>query len=312
MVGEAHLVKERNGAFFSKDMMILEEPRAIRQMTSVQAWRILRSLAEAPKYPAQVARELQMYRQRVYYYTRRLEKLGIIQAEKVAKVSGAFAKYYTVPHEAFGVEISAEEGKPFETGILREPLRGFLHPLVDEAVFKSRIIVGSPEPHGPLKTQSRDGHYSAHLALFLGRFCATSREFTVKLDVDVKSEKQESANMLLIGGPGTNLMTAEVNKYLPVQFNEKNYWAGLSDRKGRTYTGATDGVVAKIRNPYDTNNWLIVLAGNTHVGTKASILSLTNHWKEVLSGYRGGEWAVAIRGFDLDGDGKVDSADVLS
>jgi hypothetical protein len=55
-----------------------------------------------------------------------------------------------------------------------------------------------------------------------------------------------------------------------------------------------------------------VLAGNKAVGTKACVLALTNFWKETLQGYRDDDtFAVAIQGFDLDGDGKVDSIEVM-
>jgi hypothetical protein len=54
------------------------------------------------------------------------------------------------------------------------------------------------------------------------------------------------------------------------------------------------------------------LAGNKAVGTKACVLALTNFWKKTLERYRGEDsFAVVIQGFDLDGDGKVDSIEVL-
>ena len=43
-------------------------------------------------------------------------------------------------------------------------------------------------------------------------------EFAVKLDVDVKVEKEEKNNLILVGGPGTNLLTQEINEYLPIKF----------------------------------------------------------------------------------------------
>ena len=55
----------------------------------------------------------------------------------------------------------------------------------------------------------------------------------------------------------------------------------------------------------------MVLAGNKAVGTKACVLALTNFWKKTLQKYKGEDpFAVVIQGFDLDGDGKVDSIEV--
>ncbi len=178
-------------------------------------------------------------------------------------------------------------------------------------------MVGSPTPHGPFKTSARDGHYAAHLALFLGQFAKMPTEFAVKLDVDVKVEKEEKNNLILVGGPGTNLLTQEVNDYLPVKFimqsSEQGFLlGGLSSKKTtQVYTSDVSGIVAKIVNPWDSSKCIVVLAGNKAVGTKACVLALTNFWKKTLEKYSGEDtFAVAIQGFDLDGDGKVDSVEV--
>jgi hypothetical protein len=183
--------------------------------------------------------------------------------------------------------------------------------------LKTELLIGSPQPHGPFKTSARDGHYAAHLALFLGQFAKMPTEFSVKLDVDVKVEKEEKNNLILVGGPGTNLLTQEVNDYLPIKFimhsSEQGFLlGGLSSNKTmQVYTADESGVVAKIMNPWDNTKRIVILAGNKAVGTKACVLALTNSWKKTLEKYKGEEtFAVAIHGFDLDGDGKVDSIEV--
>jgi S-layer protein (TIGR01564 family) len=143
-------------------------------------------------------------------------------------------------------------------------------------------------------------------------------DFAIKLDVDVKAEKEEKNNLILVGGPGTNLLAQEVNEHLPIKFNmqasEDGFLFGglVSKRTGRVYTADVVGVVAKIVNPWDKNKRVIVLAGNKAVGTKACVLALTNYWQKTLKRYNGEEtFAKVIQGFDLDGDGKVDSIEVL-
>jgi hypothetical protein len=42
-------------------------------------------------------------------------------------------------------------------------------------------------------------------------------DFAIKLDVDVKAEKEEKNNLILVGGPGTNLLTQEINEYFANQ-----------------------------------------------------------------------------------------------
>ena len=70
--------------------------------------------------------------------------------------------------------------------------------------------------------------------------------------------------------------------------------------------------MARITNPWNEEKRIIVLAGNKAVGTKACVLALAKFWKEALKSFDGEEkFATVIQGFDLDGDGKVDSIEVL-
>jgi len=57
---------------------------------------------------------------------------------------------------------------------------------------------------------------------------------------------------------------------------------------------------------------VIVLAGNKAVGTKSCVLALARFGEETLKNFDGEEgFATVVQGFDLDGDGKVDSIEVL-
>jgi hypothetical protein len=86
----------------------------------------------------------------------------------------------------------------------------------------------------------------------------------------------------------------------------------VSKISSQVYTADTVGLIAKIVNPWDSTKQVIILAGNKAVGTKACVLALANFWKKTLKGYEANEtFATVIQGFDLDGDGKVDSTEVL-
>ncbi len=64
-------------------------------------------------------------------------------------------------------------------------------------------------------------------------------------------------------------------------------------------------------NPWNKEKRIIVLAGNKAVGTKACVLALARFWKQTLKDFKGeNDFAAVIQGFDLDGDGKVDSIEV--
>ena len=128
---------------------------------------------------------------------------------------------------------------------------------------------------------------------FWGNLLKCPLNFAVKLDVDVKVEKEEKNNLILVGGPGTNLLTQEVNDYLPIKFimqsSEQGFLlGGLSSKKTmQVYTSDVSGLIAKIVNPWDKTKRIVVLAGNKAVGTKACVLAMTNFWKKTLEKYKG-------------------------
>ena len=299
-----------------KEINIISDSQKLKTILGSLSWKILTLLSTKEMYPLEIAKQLGMHEQKIYYHIRKLAKAGAITAAREEKKKGATARYYKTVSLAFGIEFP-QGYKPIQnicTLSINEPLQAFFKEFINNGVFDGKIVVGSPLPHGPFKTSARDGHYAAHLALFLGQFAKMPAEFVVKLDVDVKVEKEEKNNLILVGGPGTNLLTQDINDYLPIKFimqsSEQGFLlGGLSSRKtSQVYTSDVSGVVAKIVNPWDSTKCIVVLAGNKAVGTKACVLALTNFWKKTLEKYKGEDtFAVAIHGFDLDGDGKVDS-----
>jgi DNA-binding transcriptional ArsR family regulator len=302
-----------------KEIAMLNDAQNLKMMLGSLSWKILTILSQKEMYPLEIAKQLGMHEQKVYYHIRKLAKAGAITVSREENKKGATAKYYKTASTAFGIEF-ADGYKPIQNMCMlgiSDQLQEFFKEFIHEGVFDGKIVVGSPLAHGPFKTSARDGHYAAHLALFLGQFAKMSTEFAVKLDVDVKAEKEEKNNLILVGGPGTNLLTQEINEYLPIKFNMQSsqqgfLLGGLSSQKtGQNYTSDVTGLVAKIVNPWDNSKRIIILAGNKAVGTKACVIALTNFWKKTLEKYKGEDtFAVVIVGFDLDGDGKVDSIEV--
>ncbi|MEM3823978.1 MAG: helix-turn-helix domain-containing protein [Candidatus Bathyarchaeia archaeon] len=320
-MGKRFLLHDNGKTRKVKEITLFEDPQKLKLVLNRLSWKILMMLSEKEMYSLQIARELGLHEQKVYYHIRKLAKAGAINMTRQEGKKGAIAKYYRASSSAFGIELpygyrTMEKISPawVEEHVLRF-FDGFLR---DDGVFDGKIVVGSPLPHGPFKTSARDGHYASHLAFFLGQFARMPEDFAVKLDVDVKAEKEEKNNLILVGGPGTNLLTQELNDYLPIKFNmqpsEKGFLFGglVSTKSLQVYTADNVGIVAKIVNPWDKSKRVIVLAGNKAVGTKACVLALTNFYDKTLKGYMGGDtFAAVIQGFDLDGDGKVDSIEVL-
>lgn len=303
-----------------KQIAIFENPERLKKVLNRLTWKILTMLSEKDMYPMQVAKKLGVHEQIVYYHIRKLAKAGAIRLVKKEDKKGAVAKYYRAAFPAFGVELpfGYEKTTMPQPTVLDVNLKRFLAPVLTEnGTFNAKIVVGSPEPHGPFKTIARDGHYAAYLTFFLGGFARFPEDFIIKLDVDVKVEKEESSNLVLVGGPGTNLLTQEINDHLPIRFNmtpSKHgfLFGGLfSENTKNVYTEDSVGLIAKIRNPWNSEKSVIVLAGNKAVGTKACVIGLVKFWKQVLRSYGEEPFATVIKGFDLDGDGKIDSVEVL-
>jgi DNA-binding transcriptional ArsR family regulator len=315
------LLHEQDNVQEVKEIAIVEDPQKLKMILDRLSWKILVMLSEKELYPLEIAKKLGVHEQKVYYHIRKLARAGAITVDREAKKKGAIAKYYKAVSPAFGIELP-QEYKPIHRLSLAdvdEQIRKFFKEFIKEDnIFDGKIVVGSPTPHGPFKTSARDGHYASHLTFFLGQFVRLPEEFAIKLDVDVKAEKEEKTNLILVGGPGTNLLTQELNMHLPIRFNMKPseegfLFGGLVSRKtANVYTADAMGLIAKIVNPWDETKRVIVLAGNKAVGTKACVLALTNFWKKTLRKYHGEDaFATVIEGFDLDGDGKVDSIEVL-
>jgi len=304
-----------------KEIAIAKDPRKLKMILHRLSWKILVMLSEREMYPMEIAKKLGVHEQKVYYHIRKLAKAGAIVVAREEEKKGAIAKYYKVVSPAFGIELPLGYRTIQRLSLLSmdKQIQKFFKEFIREnGAFEGKIVVGSPTPHGPFKTSARDGHYASYLTFFLGQFSEMPEKFVIKLDVDVKAEKEEKNNLILVGGPGTNLLTQEVNEYLPIRFNmqpsEQGFlFGGLVSRKtSQVYMADTVGLIAKIVNPWDDTKRITVLAGNKAVGTKACVLALTNFWKKTLKSYQGEEtFATVIQGFDLDGDGKVDSIEVL-
>jgi DNA-binding transcriptional ArsR family regulator len=303
----------------AKDIAVFEDPEKLKAVLNKLSWKILQLLSEKEMYPMEVAKKLGIHEQKVYYHIRKLAKAGAIKVVREEEKKGAVAKYYKASFPALGIEL------PFGYHKISRPpaanidnkMQQFLGSFVKDGVFDGKIVVGSPDPHGPFKARARDGHYAAYLTFFLGQFVDLPEDFPIKLDVDVKAEKEEDNNLILVGGPGTNLITQEFNEFLPIHFNmipsEHGFLLGglVSEKTRKVYTADNMGVIARIPNPWNKNRSVIVLAGNKAVGTKACVLALTNFGKKTLNNFGDDSFAVVIQGFDLDGDGKVDSIEVL-
>jgi len=126
---DARIIAEKNLKIFSSDRL-----------------RILEALAEKPKYPAEVAKELKIHIQTAYYHFNLLEKAGIISRGATEEKRGALAKKFVFDADALAI-IVRDRWKPFSGKRKKPP--NYFEPFVKDGFLNAKIIVGSPDPQWP-------------------------------------------------------------------------------------------------------------------------------------------------------------------
>ena len=279
----------------------------VRAVSSELAQQVLKAIAKNEMYPKQIAKQLGENEQKIYYHIRNLEKAGAIKVVKEETVHGALAKFYRLVAPALVMKFErlapSQKIKPEE-----EKVANFLHPFIVDGQLNARIIVGSPDPHGPDQARSRDGYYGMDLALFLGTFMTYVPQINVRLDTETKNEDLKE-NLILIGGPIVNKVTEKFNKHLPVHFSsDKNIYSKITKT---SYSSDATGLIVKIKNPFNPDKRILVVAGKRFSGTRAAIMAFLKGFRKIVEGntFKPGVIAKVVEGLDMDSDGVVDSVE---
>lgn len=285
--------------------------KQIKALSSELAQKILLLLAEIPTYPMDLAKQLKVNEQKIYYHIRNLEKARIIEILKTEIIQGAKANIYSLVDPAFIIRFKKFEATQ-KIADLEEAPKQALEPFIENGRLNASIIVGSPDPHGPEKARSRDGYYGIDLALFLGSFLNYVPGLNVKLDTEVREEDLKN-NLILIGGPVINTVVERINSKLPIRFDKKNNWCIVSSLSGKSYHSDETGVIVKIKNPFNPKKSILLVAGKRYAGTKAVMIAFLKHFKEIFEGNKYDKKVLAkvVEGIDLDSDGIVDEVEVL-
>jgi DNA-binding transcriptional ArsR family regulator len=248
--------------------------------------KLLNELVEE-HYTAELAKKFNMSEQRLYYHMKILEKAGLIVKVKDESKRGALAHLYRSKSQAFGLVLD---------GAKKEGRGPEFVDFLTEAV----IVVGSPDPHGAYKARARDNYYAAELGIFLGRF---SPDIIVRTDTELRPDDRKN-NLILIGGPIVNTLTAEINDQLKIRFTTKNGTVVYSEKTGKNYYDDEIGLIAITENPWQEGKKIILFAGKGHKGTKSAIVAFSKHMNKVKDSH-------VVLGLDIDGDGIIDDAEFL-
>lgn len=269
--------------------------------------KILETLAEKPMFISQLAKKTNVNEQNIYYHLNELNKVIKIYDEK--KIRGVIAKKIGLKSNNICFNIKDSFSIYSEKFDSKKNNNVFFKDFIKDNVFNGKIIVGSPDPHGEFKARCRDGHYAIDLSFYLGSFCELSNSFSVALDVDVNL-KNEKNNLIIVGGPVTNLLMNEISEFLPVKFSKEKHWVIKTLKK--EYTDDNTGLIAKIPHPYFPDLSIIIIAGIRFSGTKSAVIAMTRYTNLILNKFsKQKNFFVIVQGFDLDGDGKIDSIEVL-
>ncbi len=317
------LISETDKGIAAKEIKMFDDPNKMKAILNDIRWTILKKLSKEARYPADLAREMRLHEQKVYYHIRQLINVGLVEVVFEKEIRGAKARYYKTTEKAFGIEIDSKDvGMHFNANTpVNDKLLKFFQEFYRNSKFNGLIVVGAPDAHGPHKTWARDGHYAIYLAMFMGQFLHPSDELFVKLDVEVRAEKALDQNLILVGGPAVNLVTHDINTRLknPAFDNhmqgiapDARFGRGITSKDPKTfYSQNNAGIIFKVPNPFNPEKTVIAFAGQGRRGTKAAIIALTNNWETILKNYKKGSFRTVVKGYDLDGDGTIDSVEML-
>ncbi len=294
---------------WAERVKIFDNPEKAIPVFHRETLRMLRLLSQKPMYVSELRKRTGLSDQKTYYHLKKLLRAGLIEITNTKAVRGTLAKEYAAQTPNLCIMIKKEKRKVSEAFAERKSKAiEFFSEMVSLNQFRGRIVVGSSDPHGPLKARARDSHYAIELAFFLGRTLELPPEFLVSLDVE---EKEPQGNIVVVGGPVTNMAYDWLNPHLPVRFTTTKPYEIYSSKTGKSYTEEHIGVICKVPNPRNREKAAVTFAGITKEGTRAAVIALTRFSKTTLKDYRGTPWSRVVEGFDLDGDGIIDSVEVI-
>lgn len=306
-------IKWNNKTLFTQSKII--ELDKIKHIGSNVSKRIIKELLNSPLYPKEIARRLNINEQIVYYHIRNLQKAGFLEIAKKEQINGIITKYYKLSSNAFSILLDSPKNFVEKKSDL-EKIYEFLTPFIVNGKMNSIIIFGSPEPHGPTRSRARDLKIGTELCLFLGSFLKEYSDEYTRLDIEVKENELKNNNLIIVGGPGVNTIAARINETLPIRFGKKmneRYLAIYSSLSKKYYEEETQGILLKTKNPFNKEKYLLLIAGRRYNGTKAAMLSLLKHLKDICKGNKYNEkiFGHVVEGVDVNSDGAIEDIIIL-
>lgn len=277
-----------------------DNPQLFRVISHPLRIKILETLASRDKYPLEISRQLGLNEQTVYYHIRILEKFDLVARKKAPYIG--LPEFFSLKRNAFAFVPSYVEKEKHQINVyeyLEVPkvLQGFYtaHHKID-----CKIVVGDTKSHGYLKKFDTLGHLAGDVALLLGKYGEARNKITYT-DTEIKNKKE---NFIILGGPHVNIIQFEINKFLPIRFNEAGSKL-ISSLSETEYSAAEDALICKLKNPFDKSKHVLVIAGISSSGMKAGIFAFTHHLDRIEKGNKFDADIIAKVVCGVEKDGKI-------
>jgi len=294
---------------------IVSDPKLAQSMLQPMRWKILSELTGGEKCAKDLSKSLGTSEQVICYHLRELERSSLVRLERTERKRGATAKYYKAEQKA--IAVVPRMGNPAKSvqsqpESLTESASKLLDPFISQGRLSGHIVLGSPDTHGIFRSRARCGDRATDLALFIGSLLPLTRESVVRLDTEI-SQQELLENLILVGGPRVNTVTMMVNEWLPITYELTGHNMMMSRTSGKSYSGEDEGAVQIIPNPMNQESRVIVIAGNSYLGTRSAVLAFIKYTDEVAKGNSQNKSILArvVAGLDVNSDGLVDDVEFL-
>lgn len=294
---------------------VFPDPKLAQSVLQPTRWRILSELTLEEKCAKDLSKSLGTSEQVVCYHLRELERSGFIRLERTVRKRGAIAKYFKAEQKAIAViptfgSLKSTSNPPLQP--LSESSKKLLEPFISQGRLNGHIVLGSPDAHGIFRSRARCGDRATDLALFIGSLLPLSRESVVRLDTEI-SQEELTRNLILVGGPRVNTVTMAVNEALQITYELTGHNMMMSRITGKSYAGEDEGAIQMIANPMNQDSRVLVVGGNTYLGTRAAVLAFIKYTDQIAAGNSVNRNIVAsvVSGLDVNSDGLVDDVEFL-
>jgi DNA-binding transcriptional ArsR family regulator len=247
-------------------------------------WKIMQALLQdEPIYAKQLAKKLDVSESKIHYHLTQLRRTGLIEIKGTRSIKQGRAKLLRPVATGFVLSLLTENTTSEQSTFNKL----FLNRFFSSNSFNTKIVVGSSVPHGKYDAISRDGHLVGELCWYLGSKTVfkSSHNISNYVVTDIEfllNNTNTKTNLILIGGHITNELTAKYNDVLKHKFNVY-FSENRIISENNDYMEPSEGLIALFRNPDKVNNWILILAGVSSLGTKATIYSIINDCVDIFS-----------------------------